>query len=590
MSDDLTTRAWPAVAGHELPPPPNLPDFELLDELGRGGMGVVYKARQTSTGRLVAIKLIRDLVLADSEERARFRIEREVTSRLRHPNIVQILASGEHEGRPYFAMELIEGGSLAQYVKRQQQPVGAVADFARKLALAVAHAHEQSIVHRDLKPANILLSPATTLTDSAEACSLENWEPRISDFGLAKRLDSTSMPWTQAGAVIGTAAYMSPEQATGQVELIGPATDIYALGAILYELLTGQPPFPTNSWRQLIENVQRAEPVPPSRIRSEIPMELGTICLKCLEKQPERRYPSAAELADDLARFLAGSPIAAAPIDDEERLARAAARDGFEILELIGRGPHGMVYRATQATLQQPVAVKVFHAGAIERGVWEARLAENANIRGALTHPQVLIAHQAGWWGDSAYLAMDYVPQGSLAGKQFKLRESLELLIKLAEVVGYLHRQGAVHGNLKPSNVLLAPGGLPRVSDLHFTSGSSSMPLLSAGDSPTGIEYLAPELLADPRPTPLLSADIYGLGVILYELLTRRPPFAAATPDELQSQIRDDEPPPPSQFNPQVPGALDYICQRSLRKNPWSRFSRAFDVSRRLEAILDQLS
>src|SRR5207248_4524577 len=322
------TRAGPADR-------PTVPGYEILGELGRGGMGVVYQARQLSPERLVALKLIRDGALASPQERARFRIEAEAAARVRHAHVVEIYAVGEHQGRPYFAMEFAAGGSLDKHLAGRPQDSTPAAELVRTLALAVQHAHSEKVIHRDLKPANVLLTaegaedrrgqgPALPLRPPAP--SAVNFCPKITDFGLAKRLYTDSTAWTQDGAVLGTASYMAPEQAAGRVNDIGPAVDVYALGAILYELLTGRPPFQAESWDQTVQQVLHDEPAAPARLQPGVPHDLETVCLKCLEKEPGRRYASAGELADDLGRFLDGKPVAAVPLSALARLARLARR------------------------------------------------------------------------------------------------------------------------------------------------------------------------------------------------------------------------------------------------------------------------
>jgi serine/threonine protein kinase len=533
---------------------PTIPGYEVLGELGRGGMGVVYRARQLNLKRLVALKMIRDGALAGPQQRARFRIEAEAAARMRHANIVAIYDVAEHQGRPYFAMELVEGPSLDRHLDGQPQPAAAAATLLRTLAGAVEHAHAQHIVHRDLKPANVLLATTDLI-------------PKITDFGLAKRLDSESTAWTQEGAVLGTASYMAPEQAAGGGHAIGPAADVYSLGAILYEMLTGRPPFVAQSWQETLEQVRRDEPVPPSRLRADVPAELETICLKCLEKDPARRYAGAGELADDLGRFLDGKPVAAVPLSAAERLARFAARDGYTLGAEIGHGPRSTVYRARYGAAPQPLAVKVFDAGVCSRSEWEDRVQRDAEAWVGLAHPGIVPVQRAGWWDDAPYLVMEYVPHGSLAdriaGKPYPVADALRLAEQLAEIVSYLHRQGVVHGNLKPGNVLLAAHDLPRVSD--FRSGAA----------PAGVDYLAPEAIRDPQARTRPYTDIYGLGMILYELLTGRPAFAA-------EQV------PPSQLNPQVPPPVEACCLRCLRKDPWQRYMRAYDLFMRLGRLQDK--
>jgi WD40 repeat protein/tetratricopeptide (TPR) repeat protein len=300
---------------------PRVPGFEVLGELGRGGMGVVYKARQTRLGRLVALKMIRAGLYAGSDDIARFRAEAEAVARLQHPNIVQIHEVGEAAGRPFFSLEYVEGGSLADRLDGTPWSGKQAAELVEKLARAVAHAHQRGILHRDLKPANVLLTP-------------EN-RPKVTDFGLAKRLAAepgapapglAHAGLTQTGAIVGTPSYMPPEQAAGTRSLT-TAVDVYALGAILYELLTGRPPFRGATPVDTVLQVLSEEPVSPRRLQPKVARDLDTICLKCLEKTPENRYRSAMDLADDLGRFLAGQPIQARPIGKVERCWRWCRRN-----------------------------------------------------------------------------------------------------------------------------------------------------------------------------------------------------------------------------------------------------------------------
>lgn len=276
---------------------PVIPGYEIREELGRGGMGVVYLARQAALKRDVALKLIRAGADAEADQLERFRVEAEAVAKLHHANIVQIFEIGAVDGMPFCALEYLPGGNLADKLKSGRLPANDAAALLECLARAVHHAHQKGIVHRDLKPANILLT--------------EDGSPKITDFGLAKRLEEENSHLTRTGAVMGTPAYMAPEQAAGRTAEIGPAADLYALGAILYEALTGRPPFTAESAVALLQAVQTAEVGPPSKLASGVPHDLETICLKCLEKEPARRYASALGLAQDLERFRAGEPILA---------------------------------------------------------------------------------------------------------------------------------------------------------------------------------------------------------------------------------------------------------------------------------------
>ena len=293
---------------------PQVPGYEVQAVLGHGGMGVVYKARQNGLNRIVALKMLLAGAYASPEYRERFLREAEAAAGLRHPNIVQVHDMGEHNGQPYFTMEFVEGGSLAQKLAGTPQPARQAAALLATLAEAVQTAHQGGIVHRDLKPANVLLTADGT--------------PKISDFGLARRLDGEA-GLTRTGAVIGTPSYMAPEQAWGKPLAVEPAVDIYALGAILYELLTGRPPFRAETAAATVQQVISQDPAPPSRLNSKVPRDLETVCLKCLDKEPRRRYASADALADDLRRFQRGEAVLARPEGWLARLARRAAAGPF---------------------------------------------------------------------------------------------------------------------------------------------------------------------------------------------------------------------------------------------------------------------
>jgi WD40 repeat protein/tRNA A-37 threonylcarbamoyl transferase component Bud32 len=297
---------------------PSIPGHVILGELGRGGMGVVHKARHTKLNRLVALKMIKAGSHADEHDLARFRIEAEAVAQMQHPNIVQIYEVGEQDGRPYFSLEFVDGGNLAGKLGGTPQPGRQAAELMEKVARAMHAAHQQDIVHRDLKPANVLLAngPETPLGQCV---------PKITDFGLAKRLDREEGQ-THSGDALGTPAYMAPEQALGQRRLIGPVTDVWALGVILYEMLTGGLPFKGETAWDTLGQVVSQEPVPPSRLQPKVPHDLETICLKCLQKDAQKRYASAEALADDLRRFLAGEQVLARPTGQVERLWRWCRR------------------------------------------------------------------------------------------------------------------------------------------------------------------------------------------------------------------------------------------------------------------------
>ncbi|MFO0930315.1 MAG: protein kinase [Gemmataceae bacterium] len=302
----------PPAPAHGLPAKTQVGPYRLVEQLGGGGMGIVYRAVQRPIGRMVALKTLRAGIHADPRYIARFRTEGRAVARLHHPNVVQIYAFDEDRGQPYYTMELVEGPTLADRIRRGLAEADAAA-LVGTVARAVGYAHRNGVLHRDLKPSNILLDP--------------DGIPKVTDFGLAKLLDADAVAHTHADAIVGTPPYMAPEQAAGQPAVVGPHTDVYALGAILYECLTGEPPFRGKTRLHTLELVQRAEVVPPSRRRGPVAADLERICLKCLEKQAADRYPSADALADDLDSFLARRRPVGLPTR-RQRAARAVRRVG----------------------------------------------------------------------------------------------------------------------------------------------------------------------------------------------------------------------------------------------------------------------
>jgi serine/threonine protein kinase len=286
-------------------------DYELLEEIARGGMGVVFKARQKGLNRVVALKMVLAGRLADGEDLMRFRTEAEASARLQHPNIVTVYEIGEADGQCFFSMDYIAGMSLAKRVEAGPIPGRVAARYLLTIARAIQHAHRHGILHRDLKPSNVLL-------DAQD-------EPHITDFGLAKKMGGDSGQ-TRSGSIMGTPSYMAPEQAAGKIRELGPACDVYGLGAILYELITGRPPFRSDTPLDTLRHVLDEEPAPPTLLNRNVEHDLETICLKCLQKDPRARYASAQELADDLQRYLSQETIAARSFNVIDRLTRTLER------------------------------------------------------------------------------------------------------------------------------------------------------------------------------------------------------------------------------------------------------------------------
>ena len=291
---------------------PLVPGYDILGELGRGGMGVVYRAKQRGLGRMVALKMVLNSQ-ASQEELDRFMLEAQAVATVEHPNIVQIYDVGEHDGLPYFSLEFVDGGPLDSKLKNEPQDPVFSATIMAKVCRAMGFAHSKKILYRDLKPANVLLT--------------KGGEPKITDFGLAKQMDAPDEGHTKAGSIMGTPSYMPPEQAEGKAKDLTNLADVYSLGALLYEFITGRPPFKGRTLLETLQHVRTKEPVAPSQLQPSVPPDLQTVCLKALEKDPAKRYPSAEEMAEDLEAFLRGDPIKARPTSRLEKTIRWARRN-----------------------------------------------------------------------------------------------------------------------------------------------------------------------------------------------------------------------------------------------------------------------
>ena len=327
-------------------------DYELLEEIARGGMGVVFKARQASLNRIVAVKMILAGQLAGEAEVQRFRAEAESAAQLQHPNIVAIHEVGVLEGQHYFSMDFVEGQNLTEYVRNRPLSSRQAAKYLKTIAEAIHYAHQHGILHRDLKPSNILMDQSD--------------QPRVSDFGLARQIKGDS-DLTLSGQVLGSPNFMPPEQAAGKRSQVGPHSDVYSLGAILYYLLTARAPFAAETMTETLQQVVHNDPPSPRLLNPGMSRDLETICLKCLEKEPGKRYATAQELADELGRFLADEPIRARPVGPAGKTWRWCRRKPalasalllvLVLLLVVGIGSPIAVLRINHARLQAQTKAK----------------------------------------------------------------------------------------------------------------------------------------------------------------------------------------------------------------------------------------
>jgi serine/threonine-protein kinase len=458
-----------------------VPGYEVLEPLGRGGMGVVYKARHVKLNRIVALKMILSGEHADLEDRRRFETEARSAARLQHPNIVQVFETGEHNGLPFFALEYCPGGSLARRLATGPLEPKAAAALLEKLARALGSAHQAQIVHRDLNPGNVLLTEAG--------------EPKVTDFGLAKRLDEAAR--TQSGAVMGTPSYMAPEQASSS-KLVGPVADVYALGATLYECLTGRPPFRAAAAMDTLLQVLSEEPVPVRRLQPKVPRDLETICHKCLEKDPRKRYPTAEDLATDLLRFQSDQPIQARPIGVAERAWRWCRRN------------RALAVVATIAILSLVVGTVV----SAWLAVWALNNAKAArdNQRWAEARTQEVQAEQE-------------KVRSALAAEARRRRQARQALGSLSDDV--VQELLARRGELDPGQKAFLEKALRLQEEFAQDLGDDAESLLEAADSELCIANIQHRLARLPE-----AEKAFRAALVLYERLEK------ANPDNTRSRSR----------------------------------------------------
>jgi serine/threonine protein kinase len=520
----------------------------------------------------------------DAARLARLRAEAEAVAHLHHPNIVAVYDFGELNGEPYFATEYVEGGSLADGFAGPLKPAEETAALMETLARAVHHAHQHGFVHGGLKPSKVWPGADGTC--------------KITGFGLAnvwRDEPPSASPQDRAKGRVGLrrgdpdlSSYMAPEQVEERAEAIGPATDVYALGAMLYELLSGRPPVVADTVRDTLEQVRLGKLEPPRHWRPEVPRGLETICLKCLEKAPARRYPSAAALAEDLRRFRTGEVLFIDDLDDLAQQARWAGRAGYEILEVLGSSRDGFSYKARQVALDRIVVLKRLTARDRFVPAAKARFRREAHLLASVRHPNIVQLYDQGEQSDLTYFAREFVDGRTLAGlaaeAPLPARSAAELAETLARAIHAAHAHGAVHGGLNPHDVRLTSAGVPKLTSFRRARlpGSDADEERPASELRRLAGYLAPEQIAGGNRRLVPASDVYGLGAILYTLLVGQPPFPGPTLAEALEQVRSQAPVPPCRWQPAIPSELEAICLKCLEKQPGRRPASA-------EALADEL-
>ncbi|MDP6579690.1 MAG: serine/threonine-protein kinase [Vicinamibacterales bacterium] len=540
--------------------------YELLERLGKGGMGIVYRAMDTKLDRPVAVKLLLTDLEGDSETRERFLREARAAGELSHRNIIKVYDFGEDGGRAFLVMELLEGVSLNEFLKEHPD-----LSLDRKLQImtgvcnGLAFSHSRSIVHRDLKPANLFIT--------------KDRQVKVLDFGLA-RISSSNL--TRSGLVFGTPDYMSPEQVRGKV--VDARSDIFSLGAVFYQVLSGRKPFAAKALPEVMRKVLTDEPAPLTH--AEAPPSLARIVMRSLEKDPLKRYQKVEELLAELGG-----------VDPDEPAERDAAADvprqidRYQILERVGEGGMGVVYRARDPVLDRDVAIKSMQ---VDFGVDEdarARFQQEARAAARLQHPNIVTIYEFGEKDDSPYLIMEFLGGDDLEGlmksdQALSLIGKLDIVTQLCDGLAFAHEQGVVHRDIKPGNVRVLDDGTVKLLDFGIAKVQNAG--ATAGSFAGSAGYASPEQLSL-EPVDARS-DLFSVGVLTYELLTGRQPFTGESGAAIAYQVLNEEPPPLRSISPQLPEVLEAVVTRVLQKKPDQRYGTASELAEALRAVSRQIT
>jgi serine/threonine protein kinase len=553
--------------------------FTIEAFLGEGLTARVYRARD-ARGELVALKVSRARL--DPGLRERFAREGELAMQLSHPGLVGLRAGGEVDGAPFLAFDLVEGrhdllGHLETLdLAGRVRIYGAVAE-------AVGYAHAEGVVHRDLKHDNILVDASG--------------QPRVTDLGLALGRDAPRL--TQTGEVLGTPRTMAPEQTVPGRSDVGPPADVWALGVMLYEALTGQRPFPAANWLQLRDQIQAAQPPSPRRFDPRIPEALEAVVLRALSPLPEQRYPDAGTLAQALAQALVRAPLPPGPGPKLAALREAKpeairtpfplGRKGrFQLLSVLGKGAMGVVYRALDPELGREVALKFVAGEATERRI--ERFRREGQVTASLNHPNILRVHDAGVEDGTPYLVYELVEDARTLDDvmgQLDLRGRLTMLRDAARALGFAHAQGVLHRDVKPENLLVDQTGRLLVADFGLAAAQGLERMTRTGALVGTPHYMAPELITGDRDRTGPPTDVWALGVILFEMVCGERPFAGSNLLELGRAVTSEETPRLRQHDSSVDWRLEAIALKALQKDPQERYAGGEEMACDLDAFLE---
>jgi len=539
--------------------------YVLVSKIGSGGMGEVYLAEDSELNRKVALKFLSHHLCQDADCRARFKREAQAAARLNHPNIVTVYEVSEYNGRPFLAMEFVEGLSLRQLIENGSLTDERTVDLAIGICEGLNRAHQKGVVHRDIKPGNILLD--------AEG------RPKVVDFGLASIEGYDRL--TRTGSIVGTVNYMSPEQVRG--EAADHRTDIFSFGTVFYEMLTGKLPFLGEVHAAVLYSIVNAEPIPLNVHRDNIREPLDLVIARALQKDPDSRYQNFRELIGDLQGESAttvsvGIKKETAVVFPFERFGTVISH--YAVIERIGEGSTSEVYLAEDIELQRRVALKFLPSHLSVDADFRARFKREAQALARLTHPNIVSIYEVSEFQGRPFYAMEYI-QGQflrdlIRDRKLPLEQIIDIAIQVCEGLNNAHQAGIIHRDIKPANIIIDDKGRVRLLDFGLAKAQDS-DLPSQSETTAGtISYMAPELLTGSSITP--ASDIFSLGVLLYQMLTGKLPFTGESEATIIHAIVNVEPEPLSIHIGEALSRLQGIIDRALKKDPFERYQQMAEL------------